>query len=117
MNDSMVYMVKDQSVPNFIMFHSIINDSRCIFIISSTQTLNNSLSSLIMNVNYSNTDAHRLNTDCEYFEQTYGTSSCQVQEETMRTSFVHLPGYLMRFIVESNGTKYASPSGNAIYNV
>lgn len=35
----------------------------------------------------------------------------------MKTSFVHLPGYLMRFIVESNGTKYASPSGNAIYNV
>lgn len=34
----------------------------------------------------------------------------------MKTSFVHLPGYLLRFIVESNGTKYASPSGNAIHN-
>lgn len=73
----MVYMVTDQSVPNFIMFHSIINDSRCLFIISSSQTLNNSLSSLIMNVNYSNTDAHRLNTDCEYFKSTYNTDSCQ----------------------------------------
>lgn len=80
----MVYMVTDKSVPNFIMFHSIINESRCLFIISSTQTLNNSLGSLTMNVNYSNTDAHKLNTDCTYFKQTYNQSSCEVQEEVMK---------------------------------
>ena len=72
-----------------------------------------------MNVNYSNTDAHRLNTDCTYFKQTYNQSSCEVQEEVMKQSFVHLPGYLLRFIVKANGTRkeYASPSGNAIYNI
>ena len=86
------------------MFHSIINESRCLFIISSAQTLNNSLSSLIMNANYSNTDAHRLNTDCEYFKSTYSVDSCQIQEETMRQSYVHLPGYLLRFIVKSKET-------------
>ena len=80
----MVYMVTDKSVPNFIMFHSIINESRCLFIISSTQTLNNSLGNLTMNVNYSNTDAHKLNTDCTYFKQTYNQSSCEVQEEVMK---------------------------------